>query len=177
MCLWVLVWPRGGLWVESSDVGLWGYPESPIRGVCLDDGETLDRPKHTFTHKSLSSVNPTYTTTNCNNLGNSHTSGEVERGFTSGVSSGTRFLTSGRTKNTNFLDNLIPAFSSSFHRQRGSRIYLLGEWVISFSIIRSFSLFHTSTSLQFSSGFTLPFNMFCGFVGDGGGLASGMSVL
>nr|MDO8061865.1 hypothetical protein [Candidatus Freyrarchaeum guaymaensis] len=43
--------------MESSDVVLWGYPESPIRGVCLDDGETIDRPKSTFTHKSLSSVN------------------------------------------------------------------------------------------------------------------------
>ncbi|MHA1606756.1 MAG: hypothetical protein ACTSWP_04335 [Candidatus Freyarchaeota archaeon] len=41
---------------EPSDVGLRGYPESPIRGARLDDGETLDRPT-TFTHKSLSSVN------------------------------------------------------------------------------------------------------------------------
>nr|MDO8063516.1 PIN domain-containing protein [Candidatus Freyrarchaeum guaymaensis] len=47
-------WPNG---VESSDVGLRGYPESPIRGACLDDGETPDRPT-TFTHKNLSSVNP-----------------------------------------------------------------------------------------------------------------------
>gem|GEM_PF-3305473 len=31
--------------VESSDVGLRGYPESPIRSACLDDGETPDRPK------------------------------------------------------------------------------------------------------------------------------------
>ena|GEM_PF-3899817 len=43
--------------MESSDVGLRGYPESPIRGACLDDGETPDRPT-TFTHKNLSSVNP-----------------------------------------------------------------------------------------------------------------------
>ena len=43
--------------MESSDVVLRGYPESPIRGACFDDGETPDRPT-TFTHKNLSSVNP-----------------------------------------------------------------------------------------------------------------------
>ena len=43
--------------MEPSDAGLRGYPESPIRGARLDDGETPDRPT-TFTHKNLSSVNP-----------------------------------------------------------------------------------------------------------------------
>nr|MDO8063587.1 hypothetical protein [Candidatus Freyrarchaeum guaymaensis] len=34
-------WPMGGVF----GCGAPGSPESPIRGVCLYDGETLDRPK------------------------------------------------------------------------------------------------------------------------------------
>ncbi|MHA1712421.1 MAG: hypothetical protein ACTSUS_10290 [Candidatus Freyarchaeota archaeon] len=37
---------------EPLDVGFRGYPESPIRGPCPDDGETPDRPKHTLPIKA-----------------------------------------------------------------------------------------------------------------------------
>jgi len=38
-----------------SDVGLWGYPECPIRGFCLDDGETAGKGTAC---ESLPAVNP-----------------------------------------------------------------------------------------------------------------------
>ncbi len=52
----VLVWPRG-VWVESSGVGLWGYPESPNGGVCFDDGGCLVDENTRLPIKSLLSVN------------------------------------------------------------------------------------------------------------------------
>ena len=52
----MLVWPRG-VWVESSGVGLWGYPESPNGGVCFDDGGCLMDENTRLPIKSLSSVN------------------------------------------------------------------------------------------------------------------------
>ena len=47
-------------------MGLWGYPESPIRGASLDDGETVDRPKSANFYESLSTVNPTVRITDTN---------------------------------------------------------------------------------------------------------------
>lgn len=38
--------------------GLGIPPESPTRGIGLDDGETIGRPKFTFFYKNLPTVNP-----------------------------------------------------------------------------------------------------------------------
>ncbi len=58
--MWVLVWPRGGYGVESSDVGLRGPPKALLEAYASMMGKRLTDQNH-ITHKNLSSVNPTYT--------------------------------------------------------------------------------------------------------------------